>query len=172
MYRPRPLPFLSAVLILTLCLALACAGETAPPIAAPTAVTPAENSAVVDQHLVAEATLAAHYIAAALEAGQTPAEINATLQQIANDTVISEFWISDANGDVEFSSVPGADFSFGADPDADRQAAEFVNLLLGREKVVVQTAQPRDLDGAVFQYVGVAGVDGPRIVQVGLRAAP
>ena len=169
MYRPRrPLPFLSAVLILTLYLALACAGESAPPTAVPTAA----NSAVVDQHLVAEATLTAHYIAAALEAGRTPAEINATLQQIASDTVISEFWISDANGDVEFSSVPDADFSFGTDPNADRQAAEFVNLLLGKEKVVVQTAQPRDLDGAVFQYVGVAGVDGPRIVQVGLRAAP
>ena len=167
MHRLRPLPFLSAVLLLTFCLALACAGESAPPAAAP-----ADNSVVVDQHLVAEATLTAHYIAAALEAGKSPAEINATLRQIANGTVISEFWVSDANGDVEFSSVPGADFSFGTDPDADRQAAEFVNLLLGTEKVVVQQAQPRDLDGAVFQYVGVAGVDGPRIVQVGLKAAP
>ena len=167
MHRLRPLPFLSAVLMLTLCLALACASESAPPAAAP-----ADNSAVVDQHLVAEATLTAHYIAAALEAGKTPEEINATLRQIANATVISEFWVSDADGNVEFSSVPDAEFSFGDDPDADQQAAEFVKLLLGTEKVVVQQAQPRDLDGAVFQYVGVAGVDGPRIVQVGLKAAP
>ena len=163
MHRLRPLPFLSAVLLLTFCLALACASESAPP---------ADNSAVVDPHLVAEATLTAHYIAAALEAGKSPAEINATLRQIADGTVISEFWVSDAAGNVEFSSVPDAEFSFGTNPDADRQAAEFVNLLLGTEKVVVQQAQPRDLDGAVFQYVGVAGVDGPRIVQVGLRAAP
>ena len=158
---------LAAALLVALVLALACASESAPPAAAP-----ADNSAVVDPHLVAEATLTAHYIAAALEAGKSPAEINATLEQIANGTVISEFWVSDANGDVEFSSVPDAEFSFGTDPDADRQAAEFVKLLLGTEKVVVQQAQPRDLDGAVFQYVGVAGVDGPRIVQVGLRAAP
>ena len=130
----------------------------------------APESAVVAEHMVAEATLTAHYIAAARKAGMTPAEINATLQEIADGTVISEFWVSDAGGEVEFSSVPGASFSFGTDPEADRQAAPFVKLLLGTESVVVQEAQPRDLDGEVFQYVGVSGVDGPRIVQVGLRA--
>ena len=163
----RPILALSAVLLLTLTLTLACAAETPPPPAAPS-----DTGAVVDQHLVAEATLAAHYIAAALAAGRTPDEINTTLQQIARDTVISEFWISDDQGDVVFSSVPDAEFSFGTDPDADRQAAPFVHLLLGNERVVVQQAQPRDLDGAVFQYVGVAGVDSPRIVQVGLKAEP
>ena len=36
---------------------------------------------------------------------------------------------------------------------------------------MVQGAAPRVLDGATFQYVGVAGVDQTRIVQVGLSAA-
>ncbi len=163
MYRIR-FPLAAALLIaLALGLSVACAAPEEP-------AAPAD--AAVNDHLVAEATLAAHYIAAALAAGMTPAEINAALREIADSTVISEFWVSDGNGDVEFSSVSGAEFSFGMDPDADRQAAEFVNLLLGREQVVVQEAQPRDLDGAVFQYVGVAGVDGPRIVQVGMKAAP
>lgn len=145
-------------------LAVACAGGDAPD-----ADAGAPESVIAD-HMVAEATITAHYIAAARRAGMTPAEINATLRQIASGTVISEFWVSDADGEVEFSSVPDASFSFGTDPDADRQAAPFVNLLLGRESVVVQEAQPRDLDGEVFRYVGVSGVDGPRIVQVGLRS--
>ena len=146
-------------------LAVACAGGDAPDADAGGTVP----ESVVADHMVAEATITAHYIAAARRAGMTRAEINATLRQIASGTIISEFWVSDASGDVEFSSVPDASFSFGTDPDADRQAAPFVNLLLGRESVVVQEAQPRDLDGEVFRYVGVSGVDGPRIVQVGLR---
>lgn len=153
------------LLLLTLVAALAMACATTDEMPASSAGAGAD----VSDHMVAEATLTAHYIAAALKAGMTPDEINAELQKIAGKTVISEFWVSDADGDVVFSSVPDAEFSFGTDPDADRQAAPFVNLLLGEASVVVQDAQPRDLDQAVFQYVGVAGVDGPRIVQVGFR---
>ena len=36
---------------------------------------------------------------------------------------------------------------------------------------MVQDAQPRQLDAAVFKYVGVGGVDQTRIVQVGVNAA-
>lgn len=153
------------LLLLTLVAALAMACATTDEMPASSAAAGSD----VSDHMVAEATLTAHYIAAALKAGMTPDEINAELQKIAGKTVISEFWVSDADGDVVFSSVPDAEFSFGTDPDADRQAAPFVNLLLGEASVVVQDAQPRDLDQAVFQYVGVAGVDGPRIVQVGFR---
>ena len=156
----KTLPLL--LLALLLGAALACA-----PSADRTAEQPA--AAELSAHKVAEATLTAHYIAAALEAGKTPAEINATLQQIASETIIDEFWVSDANGVSEFTSVPGGQFSYGMDPDADRQAAPFVNLILGKRRTLVQEPQPRDSDGAMFQYVGVAGVDGPRIVQVGFR---
>ena len=41
-------------------------------------------------------------------------------------------------------------------------------LLLGTESVVIQQPRSRELDAAVFRYVGVAGVDQPRIVQVGM----
>ncbi len=156
----KALGLVSAGLALMLLLAVACGGDG----------ESGASDTVIGEHMVAEATLAAHYIAAALEAGMTPAEISAALQEIADGTVISEFWISDEKGDVVFSSVPGTEFSFGTDPDADRQAAPFAALLTGQETAVVQDAQPRDLDGAVFRYVAVAGVDGPRIVQVGLRA--
>ena len=147
-----------AALLTALLMSAACAGGTD------------VDDAAIGEHLVAEATLTAHYIAAALAAGQTPEEISATLQKIAGETVISEFWVSDANGDVVFSSQPGTQFSYGTDPNADRQAAPFAALLTGQQSVVVQQSQPRDLDGAVYRYVAVAGVDGRRIVQVGLKA--
>ena len=119
-------------------------------------------------HMIAEAKLTAHYIAAALEAGKSPEKINATLTEVANPSVIAEFWVSDETGRVEFTTQPGLEFTFPTDPNAGTQAARFADLLLGNEQVVSQGLQPREADGKPFRYVGVAGVDQPRIVQVGI----
>ncbi len=131
--------------------------------------SPAEK--LVNAHMVAEATLAAHYVAAALKAGMSAAEINAVLADIVKRTVITEFWISDETGRVVFTHAPGTDFRFGTDPAADLQSAPFARLLSGEAAVVAQGVRARELDGKRFKYVGVAGVDGRRIVQVGLSAA-
>ena len=125
----------------------------------------------VSKHMVAEATLTAHFVDAALKAGMDRAAINGVLSRVAETTVINEFWISDENGEIAFTNVEGAEFAFPTDPSEDSQAAPFAALLSGDEAVVVQEPQSRVLDGAVFRYVGVAGVDQPRIVQVGLSAA-
>ena len=125
----------------------------------------------VSRHMVAEATLAAHFVDAAVKAGMDRDAINAVLSRIADETIISEFWVSDANGEIAFTNIEGVDFTFPTDPAADSQAAPFAALLTGDETVVVQGAAPRVLDGATFRYVGVAGVDQRRIVQVGLSAA-
>ena len=125
----------------------------------------------VSRHLVAEAMLTAHFVDAALKAGMGRDAINAVLRRVADETIVSEFWVSDENGEIAFTKVEGADFAFPTDPAADSQAAPFAALLTGDQTVVVQEPGPRLLDGAVFQYVGVAGVDQPRIVQVGLAAA-
>ncbi len=148
-------------LALALVVSIACGAED----------SSTDTDAAISDHMVAEATLTAHYVAAALEAGMTREEINAVLKRIADDTVISEFWISDEDGRVEFTNVPGLDFAFPTDPNAGTQAAPFAKLLSGQESVVVQDAQPREADGAMFKYVGVAGVDQRRIVQVGLAVS-
>ncbi len=122
-------------------------------------------------HLVAEAKLTAHYIAVALEAGKSPDEINATLKEIADTSIIAEFWVSNETGRVQFTNVPGLDFAFPTDPNAGTQAAPFADLLLGNREVVTQDMQPREADGKPFRYVGVAGIDRPRIVQVGLEGS-
>ena len=131
---------------------------------------PATNDAV-SKHMVAEATLTAHFVDAALKAGMGREAINAVLSRIADETVISEFWVSDENGEIAFTNIEGVNFSFPTDPSADSQAAPFAALLTGDETVIVQSAAPRILDGATFKYVGVAGVDQTRIVQIGLSAA-
>ena len=131
---------------------------------------PAADDAV-SKHMVAEATLAAHFVDAAVKAGMDRDAINAVLKRIADETVISEFWVSDENGEIAFTNVGGVNFAFPTDPSADSQAAPFAALLTGDQTVVVQSAAPRILDGANFKYVGVAGVDQTRIVQVGLSAA-
>ena len=126
----------------------------------------AEESAA--DHMVAQATLAAHYVAAATSAGMAADEINAALARIADQTTIAEFWISDETGRVVFTSAPGVEFTFPTDPNAGTQAAPFAQLLDGSKQVVIQGVEPRELDQKPFMYVGVAGVDRPRIVQVGI----
>ena len=159
---PKILAMMACALALTF--AVACAADKSPVASTPT------PEAVVSEHMIAEATLTAHYIAAALKAGMTLEEINAVLVEIADSAVIAEFWVSDENGRIEFTNQPGLEFTFETDPNAGTQSAPFARLLQGSQSVVVQDAQPRESDGAVFKYVGVAGVDQIRIVQIGLAA--
>ena len=126
---------------------------------------------VLSQHMVAEAMLTAHFIDAALKAGMSRDEINAVLARVAERSAIAEFWISDEEGRIEFSNVKGAKFRFPTDSAAKTQTAPFADLLDGAKTVVVQSFRPRELDGALFKYVGVSGIDKPRIVQVGVPAS-
>lgn len=124
---------------------------------------------IVAQHMVGEALLAAHLVAIAEQAGMGPDEINAILKDVADKSAIDEFWISDeagraylTNQDFEFTFVP--------DPEEAPQASAFWPLLTGEKEVVIQEARKREVDDRIFKYVGVAGVDKPRIVQVGVSA--
>lgn len=129
------------------------------------------TDATASGHMVAQAMLTAHYIDAAVKAGMSADEINAVLAKVADETVISEFWISDEAGRIDYTSHPGTEFVFPTDPQAGSQAAPFAALLSGGATVVVQSVLPRELDAAPFKYVGVAGVDQARIVQIGLSGA-
>ncbi len=131
---------------------------------------PAADDAV-SKHMVAQAKLTAHFIAAALKAGMSKDEINAALTKVAAGSAISEFWISDETGGIEFTNIPGMSFKFPTDPAGKSQAAPFAALLNGTKTVVIQGFQAREFDGKMFKYVGVAGIDKRRIVQVGVSQA-
>ena len=123
--------------------------------------------------MVATAKLVAHYVATAVEAGTPAGDINTVLLDITESTRVSEIYVTDADGNIEFGSHPTLNFTFPTDPEAGTQAAPFARLLEGTASegtatVVVQEPQPRELDGAIFQYVGVSGIVRQRIVQVGI----
>ena len=123
--------------------------------------------------MVAAAKLVAHYVATAVEAGIHADTINSVLGDIAETTAVSDIYVTDAAGNIEYSSHPNVDFKFPTDPGSGTQAAPFAQLLAGTANegtatVVVQEPRPRELDGAVYQYVGVSGIVRQRIVQVGI----
>ena len=122
------------------------------------------------RHMMAEAMLTAHFVAAALKAGMARDEINVALARIAERSAMTEFWVSDDKGRVVFANVKGIDFAFPTGPKAGTQATLFAALLDDSMTMVLQDACPREYDKPVFKYVGVAGVDQARIVQVGVSA--
>jgi HAMP domain-containing protein len=122
------------------------------------------------EQMVVEATIAAHLVAIAEAAGLTPDEINAHLWEITDHTVLNEFWITDETGHAYLRNEAEIDFTFSPDPQEQPQAHVFWSLLTGEQNTVVQEARQREVDTQVFKYAGVAGIDQPRIVQVGYHA--
>ena len=122
----------------------------------------------VSKHMVAEAMLTSHFIDAALRSGMSQDEINAVLTKIAEQSIISEFWVSDEEGNIEFSNYPDVDFKFPKDSSGNSQASPFAALLDGSETVIVQGMMEREMDGKSYKYVGVSGTDKSRIVQIGI----
>ncbi len=125
---------------------------------------------VVGRHMVAQALLTAHLVALAGRAGLGNEEIRAILKEVADRSAIDEFWITDPEGHAVLSNRD-VSFTFSPDPALQPQASAFWPLLSGEQKVVVQKAQKREIDDQIYKYVGVGGIDGPRIVQIGIAAA-
>jgi HAMP domain-containing protein len=124
----------------------------------------------IGEQMIVEATIAAHLVALGEAAGVGSKEINRRLKQIADDTVLDEIWITDEKGHAYLRNITEVDFTFSPDRERQPQAHAFWPLLTGKNKAVVQDARQREIDTQVFKYVGVAGVDKPRIVQVGYHA--
>jgi hypothetical protein len=124
----------------------------------------------IARHMVGEAMLAAQFVGAAERNGVTTEGINGILKDIANKSAIEEFWITDSSGYAYLTNT-GIDFTFSSDAKKQPQASAFWPLLTGAKAVVIQNARKREIDNKIFKFVGVAGVDKPRIVQVGVSAA-
>src|SRR5437762_11742069 len=137
--------------------------------AGPSALRAADCEAKLARHMVGQALLAAQFVALAERAGMTPNEINAILKSVAEKSAMQEFWITDSAGRAYLTNT-GVDFTFSPDSAKQPQASAFWPLIVGGTQIVVQGARKREIDDRVFKYVGVAGVDKPRIVQVGVGA--
>jgi len=133
------------------------------------------EDAIGDQ-MVVQARIVAHLVAIGEEqraGGMPPEAINQHLKAVARfakerENYDYEFWVTDAEGKVYIGSE-GVEFTFRAD---QPQAGQFLRLLDGRgdhTEVVIQESRKREIDSEVYKYVGVSGVDRPRIVEVGYR---
>ena len=74
---------------------------------------PSEVEEMLGSQMVAEARIVAHFVDAAEKADFSPEEINRRLRQIADTTVLDEFWVTDEKGhaylrnkDVDFTFSP------------------------------------------------------------------
>ena len=129
--------------------------------------------ATLDPQMIAQARIAAHFTAAAEEAGWNPPRIIGVLEGIVDETVLDEFWITDETAFSYLTNVRDersrlVPFQFDPDPAVQPQASKFYVLLAGDDgDVITQPAQVREIDNQVYKYVGVGGVDKQRIVQVG-----
>lgn len=126
---------------------------------------------VVGSHLLVEALLTAHLVDIAENRGHlSPAEINARLKDVAARGVLDEFWITDTKGHAYLRNIDELDFTFPDKPSPVDQAYHFRQLLDGSKRQYVQRTMPREVDGELFKYAGVSGLDRNRIVEVGYRA--
>jgi adenylate cyclase len=122
------------------------------------------------QHMIVSAQLLSDYIEISEKAGLTADEINRRLTNITDKTVLDEFWVTDEKGHAYLHKIGLPDFTFSPSAEQQPQAHEFWPLLTGKSDVVVQRARKREIDNETFKYVGVRGIDKPRIVQVGYNA--
>ena len=137
---------------------------------------PGEIERLIGDQMVVQARLAAHLVKIAEgKAGLSPGEINAILDDVTQHTVLDEFWITDSQGKTYLHSTKAKmseDFQFLPDRELQPQAHEFYKLLDDKTgtAVVVQDARRREVDDRSYKFVGVSGLDKPRIVQVGYNA--
>ncbi len=126
---------------------------------------PRDVESLLGERLLSEATLTAHLVAV-MEASKAPVKpINDRLKAIAESGGPDEMWVTDNRGRAYLHNLTGPDIIFGTDPKAQPRQAPYYGLL-GRapEKVVTDAATE---GGKLMKFAGVAGVDKPRIVQVG-----
>lgn len=131
---------------------------------------PIAIESAIGEQMAGQAVTVAHLIAIAEKAGYTKEQLTRVLNDITKKSAIKEFWITDSNGYAYLHTLPGIEFTFLQDPKKQPQAHVFYDLLLGKKDVVIQHSTKREVDDKIYKYVGVRGVDKPRIVQVGCAA--
>ncbi len=126
---------------------------------------PREVDALLSERLLSEATLTAHLVALAETAKLSSRAINDRLKQIAEAGGPDEMWITDNRGRACLHNVPGPDPVFGQDAKGGPRHGAYSGLLSRSPASMV--SEPAMESGRLMKFAGVAGVDKPRIVQVG-----
>ncbi|WZL72239.1 methyl-accepting chemotaxis protein [Clostridiaceae bacterium 35-E11] len=86
--------------------------------------------------------------------------------ELAQQLGVDEIHVSDEKGVLTHGNK--SDF-FGFDFGSDDQTKPFLKILEDKNYTLAQKATKRGVDQQLFQYVGVARIDKPGIVQIGIR---
>jgi len=113
---------------------------------------------LLNRHMTAEAKLMAILIE------RRPDITCADMPSLADYIGLDEIWISDGDGVVELTNVPGGK---GFQYVNEGQTAPFLRLLANPDLIVTAPPEPRALDGKIFKYVGVGRIEKPGFVQIG-----
>jgi adenylate cyclase len=114
---------------------------------------PNEFEEMLGAQMVAEARITALFVDAAEKAGFQPEEINRQLRQLADTTVLDEFWITDEKGRAYLRNID-VNFTFSPSALEQPQAYAFWPLLSGKKDQVIQEARRREIDDQHFKYAG------------------
>ena len=90
----------------------------------------------------------------------------ARLHEAAVQLDVDELHVSDAKG-ILIASIPRE--TVGYDMASNAQSAEFMPAISDKSFAYVQELRPRGVDGALFEYAGVARTDQEGIVQIGYQ---
>lgn len=113
---------------------------------------------LLDTHMAIEAKLTSLMIE------RIPDTSCEELVSLTDHCGISEIWITDQNGVVEFTNVDGGiGFAFSN----EGQTAPFMAILNNPDAVVTQPPSYRDIDGQVYKYAGVGRRGKGGICQIG-----
>ncbi|MBP6983684.1 MAG: SpoIIE family protein phosphatase [Thermotogae bacterium] len=88
------------------------------------------------------------------------------MQKIRDMLLVDEIHIVDRRGILIFGSVPEY---FNYDMASDPQSASFLAAIRDPDFALAQDPLPKGINKEIFQYVGVARLDEPGIVQIGYR---
>ena len=137
------------------------------------AEVPGQVEEEMGRQMKTQATLVAQLVAIATDAGLQPTTITQQLKAIAESEGIEILASDSAGRAIIYTYTDDTDsmFVFSPDPNEQPQAHQFYQLLEGKAQSVIQDAQKRETDDKIFKYVGVGGIDKPRIVQVGMEAS-
>lgn len=85
--------------------------------------------------------------------------------KLSKELEIDAITIIDGDGIIRSASSNG---SIGYNMETSDQSREFLDLIHGDKKELVQLPQPRGDDGILYQYVGVRRLDAPGVIQIGI----
>lgn len=88
------------------------------------------------------------------------------MKKIAEQLCVDEIHITDENGILTHGNIE--DF-VGFDFKTSEQTKPFLKILEDKNLTLAQEPTPRGTDKTLFQYIGVARLDSPGIVQIGLQ---